>query len=141
MLDGFAELDVVTGGGLGRRGDEGGVERATESLGGRYHQLADEDVPTALLSFARTENATRLMIGAGRHNRLLSLPLWPGTAQRVIRGGSGTALHIVPRAPGPNGVSPATGESAREEPANEGDNGAAAHLLASPGATSNAIGR
>jgi len=69
--------------------------RLIESLGGSYHQLADKDVPAALLSFARAENATRLVLGAARHTRRLPLLSWPGTTQRVIRGCSGIALHIV----------------------------------------------
>jgi len=114
--------------------------RLTESLGGSYHQLAAGDIPTALLAFARAENATRLVLGAARHTRLSSLPLWPGTAQRVIRDGSGIALHVVSRTPTANGVSPAAGEPAREEPAKEGDNDGARHLLASPRAASSAMG-
>ena len=110
--------------------------RLTESLGGSYHRLADDDIPAALLAFARAENATRLVLGAARHTRRLPLLSWPGTTQRVIRGCSGIALHIVSSIPTPGGVLPAAGAPTREEPTKEGDNDEAEHLLARPRAAS-----
>jgi hypothetical protein len=55
-----------------RRGRPAGSGRAVlaaqrglaESAGGTYHQLADEDIPAALLAFAHAHNATQLMPGA-----------------------------------------------------------------------------
>ena len=122
-----------------------GQRRLIESLGGSYHRLAGDDIPTALLAFAHAQNATRLMLGAARHTRLLSLLPRPGTTQRVIRGGNGIALHIVSRTPAAYGVWPAAGEPAREQPAGEqpareGDNDGAGHLLAWPRAASRAAG-
>jgi two-component system sensor histidine kinase KdpD len=38
----------------------------TESLGGTYHQVVGDDVHEALLTFARAENATQLVLGASR---------------------------------------------------------------------------
>ena len=40
--------------------------RLVESLGGTYHQVVGDDVPQALLSFARAENATQLVLGVSR---------------------------------------------------------------------------
>ena len=40
--------------------------RLTESIGGTYHQLADLDIPDALLTLARTENATQLVLGTAQ---------------------------------------------------------------------------
>ena len=117
-----------------------GQRRLTESLGGSYHQLAGEDIPAALLAFAHAENATRLLLGAARHTRRWPLLPWPGTTQRLVRGGNGIALHIVSRAPTASGASPATGEPAGEEPTREGDNDGAGHLLAWPRAASRAVG-
>ncbi|KJE21264.1 osmosensitive K+ channel signal transduction histidine kinase [Frankia torreyi] len=49
-----------------------------EGLGnGSYHQVVGEDVPTALLDFARAENATLLVLGASRRGRLAHM-LDPG---------------------------------------------------------------
>ncbi|MBB5873689.1 two-component system sensor histidine kinase KdpD [Allocatelliglobosispora scoriae] len=44
-----------------------------ESLGGTYHQVIGDDVPTALLDFARGVNATQLVLGASRRGRLAQL--------------------------------------------------------------------
>jgi two-component system sensor histidine kinase KdpD len=38
--------------------------RLAESAGGTYHQLADQDIPAALLAFAHAHNATQLVLGA-----------------------------------------------------------------------------
>ncbi|GAA4057845.1 sensor histidine kinase [Actinomadura miaoliensis] len=44
-----------------------------ESLGGTYHQVVGDDVPTALLDFARGVNATQLVLGASRRGRVAQL--------------------------------------------------------------------
>ncbi|MFB9837187.1 universal stress protein, partial [Actinoallomurus acaciae] len=40
-----------------------------ESLGGTYHQVIGDDIPQALLDFARGVNATQLVLGASRRGR------------------------------------------------------------------------
>ncbi|WP_020577375.1 sensor histidine kinase [Actinopolymorpha alba] len=66
-----------------------------ESVGGTFHQVVGDDVPDALLEFARAVNATQLVLGSSSRNR------W----QHLIRPGVGTILprlageidvHIVP---------------------------------------------
>jgi nucleotide-binding universal stress UspA family protein len=44
-----------------------------ESLGGTYHQVVGEDVPHALLEFARAVNATQLVLGVSRRARIAQL--------------------------------------------------------------------
>ena len=44
-----------------------------ESLGGTYHQVAGEDIPHALLEFARAVNATQLVLGVSRRARVAQL--------------------------------------------------------------------
>ncbi|SEG87907.1 osmosensitive K+ channel signal transduction histidine kinase [Thermomonospora echinospora] len=44
-----------------------------ESLGGTYHQVVGDDVPTALLDFARGVNATQLVLGASRRGRIAQI--------------------------------------------------------------------
>jgi two-component system sensor histidine kinase KdpD len=44
-----------------------------ESLGGTFHQVVGDDVPQALLSFARGVNATQLVLGASRRGRIAQL--------------------------------------------------------------------
>jgi two-component system sensor histidine kinase KdpD len=41
-----------------------------EDLGGTYHQVVGDDIPTALLDFARAVNATQLVLGASRRSGL-----------------------------------------------------------------------
>ncbi|WP_329320498.1 sensor histidine kinase [Streptomyces sp. NBC_01262] len=43
-----------------------------ESLGGSYHTVVGDHIPTALLDFARAENATQLVMGTSRRGRLAS---------------------------------------------------------------------
>ncbi|HVX46449.1 MAG TPA: DUF4118 domain-containing protein [Mycobacteriales bacterium] len=45
----------------------------TESLGGTFHQVVGDDIPRALLDFARGVNATQLVLGASRRGRLAQL--------------------------------------------------------------------
>ena len=63
------------------------------SVGGTYHQLSDHDIPSALLTFARAENATQMVLGASRRSwRPVSRTSIPA---RVLRGATGIDLHFV----------------------------------------------
>ena len=44
-----------------------------ESIGGTYHQVVGDDIPQALLSYARGVNATQLVLGASRRGRFAQL--------------------------------------------------------------------
>ncbi|WP_198412632.1 DUF4118 domain-containing protein [Nocardioides mangrovicus] len=66
-----------------------------ESLGGSYHQVLGDDVPQALLSFARAENATQLVLGDSRRSRLVALLTGPGIGTSVIRSSGDIDVHIV----------------------------------------------
>jgi two-component system sensor histidine kinase KdpD len=44
-----------------------------ESIGGSFHQVVGDDIPRALLSFARGVNATQLVLGASRRGRFAQL--------------------------------------------------------------------
>jgi two-component system sensor histidine kinase KdpD len=69
--------------------------RLAESLGGSYHQIVGDDVPDALLTFARAENATQLVLGASRRNWLTAMLTGPGIGARTIRGSGDIDVHIV----------------------------------------------
>ncbi|HYK67140.1 MAG TPA: DUF4118 domain-containing protein, partial [Streptosporangiaceae bacterium] len=69
--------------------------RLTESLGGTYHQVVGDDVPDALLTFARAENATQLVLGASRRGWLTSLLTGPGVSMRTVRESGDIDVHIV----------------------------------------------
>nr|WP_239063102.1 DUF4118 domain-containing protein [Streptomyces sp. SID13031] len=66
-----------------------------ESLGGTYHQVVGDDIPDALLSFARAENATQLVLGGSRRSRLSALLTGPGIGSSSIRDSGDIDVHIV----------------------------------------------
>ncbi len=65
-----------------------------ESLGGTYHQVIGEDVPTALLDFARAENATQLVLGASRRGRLAQM-FSPGIGVTTTKLSGSIDVHMV----------------------------------------------
>src|ERR1700678_4520668 len=66
-----------------------------ESLGGTYHQVVGDNISEALLTFAKAENATQLVLGASRRSWLLALITGPGIGARTIRGSADIDVHIV----------------------------------------------
>jgi len=66
-----------------------------ESLGGSYHSVVGEDVPTALLDFARSVDATQIVLGASRRRPLAAALSGPGTGQTVTRLSGPIDVHIV----------------------------------------------
>jgi two-component system, OmpR family, sensor histidine kinase KdpD len=72
-----------------------GQRRLVESLGGTYHQVVGDNVPEALLTFARAENATQLVLGVSRRNWLSALLTGPGVSNRTIRGSGDIDVHMV----------------------------------------------
>jgi two-component system sensor histidine kinase KdpD len=66
-----------------------------ESLGGTYHQVVGEDIPGALLAFARAASATQLVLGASRRSWLATLLTGPGTGWRTIRDSGDIDVHLV----------------------------------------------
>ncbi len=72
--------------------------RLAESLNGSYHQVVGDNVPEALLAFARAENATQLVLGASRRGWLSTLLTGPGVSWRTIRESGDIDVHIVTHA-------------------------------------------
>ncbi|HEX6918629.1 MAG TPA: DUF4118 domain-containing protein [Actinomycetes bacterium] len=66
-----------------------------ESLGGTYHQVVGDDVASALLEFARAENATQLVLGGSRRSRLAAMLTGPGIGATTIRGSGDIDVHLV----------------------------------------------
>lgn len=90
-------VHVTSNDGL-RSGDPGALaaQRAlVEKLGGTFHQVVGEDVPTALVEFARSVNATQLVLGVSRRSRLAALVTGPGIGATVIRESGDIDVHIV----------------------------------------------
>ncbi|MCU1544953.1 MAG: histidine kinase [Homoserinimonas sp.] len=67
----------------------------TEKLGGAFHQVVGADVPRALVEFARSANATQLVIGVSRRSRLRAALTGPGIGATVIRESGEIDVHIV----------------------------------------------
>jgi two-component system sensor histidine kinase KdpD len=66
-----------------------------EELGGTYHQVVGDDVPTALVEFARGVNATQLVIGVSRRGRIAAALSGPGIGATVTREAGNIDVHIV----------------------------------------------
>ncbi len=69
--------------------------RLVESVGGSYHQVIGDNIPEALLTFARAENATQLVLGASRRSWWMATLTGPGIGSRTIRGSGDIDVHIV----------------------------------------------
>ncbi|HEV7187048.1 MAG TPA: DUF4118 domain-containing protein [Blastococcus sp.] len=67
----------------------------TESLGGSWHQVVGEDIATALLEYARAENATQLVLGASRRGRIETFLAGEGIGARVTRLSGPIDVHLV----------------------------------------------
>ncbi|NLT56591.1 MAG: sensor histidine kinase KdpD [Actinomycetales bacterium] len=65
-----------------------------EHLGGTYHQVVGNGVPTALLDFARGVNATQLVLGVSRRHRLAQV-LSPSVGTITTRESGPIDVHLV----------------------------------------------
>ncbi|GAA0418825.1 sensor histidine kinase [Streptomyces luteireticuli] len=65
-----------------------------ESLGGSYHTVVGDDVPAALVEFARAENATQLVVGVSRRGRPARLAT-RGVGERVVERSEDIDVHLV----------------------------------------------
>ncbi len=72
----------------------GRQRRLVESLGGSYHQVVGDDIATALLEFARAENATQLVLGASTRSRL-SVLATGSIGATVVRLSGSIDVHMV----------------------------------------------
>lgn len=69
--------------------------RLVEDLGGSYHSVVGDDVATALVEFARAENATQLVLGTSRRGRLERFLTGPGTGETVTALSGDIDVHRV----------------------------------------------
>ncbi|WP_027346111.1 DUF4118 domain-containing protein [Hamadaea tsunoensis] len=65
-----------------------------EGIGGSYHQVVGDDVPRALLDFARGVNATQLVLGASRRGRFAQL-FSPGVGVTTTAESGPIDVHLV----------------------------------------------
>ncbi|MFI7495341.1 ATP-binding protein [Kocuria sp. M4R2S49] len=101
-----AELMAVHVAGDARRGDlEGGAELLTrwrpmvEAGGGTWHTVLGEDVADALVGFARSVQATHVVIGTARGRHLDGF-LRPGIPTRLLDASDDLDVLLVPHAAG-----------------------------------------
>ena len=66
-----------------------------ESLGGTFHSVVGDDIPEALLQFARAENATQLVIGTSRRGRLARFLGGFGIGETVVELSGDIDVHMV----------------------------------------------
>jgi two-component system sensor histidine kinase KdpD len=66
-----------------------------ESLGGTFHSVVGDDIPTALLQFARAENATQLVLGVSRRGRVTRFLGGYGIGETVVQQSGDIDVHMV----------------------------------------------
>ncbi|MEU1630572.1 ATP-binding protein [Streptomyces sp. NPDC020096] len=66
-----------------------------ESLGGSYHSVVGDHVPTALLEFARAANATQLVLGTSRRGRLTRFLTGRGVGETIVQLSGDIDVHMV----------------------------------------------
>lgn len=74
-----------------------------ERLGGTYHQVIGEDIPTALVEHARASNATQLVIGVSRRSKLATALSGPGIGAGIVRLSGDIDVHMVNHAAAASG--------------------------------------
>jgi two-component system sensor histidine kinase KdpD len=92
-------LTVLRGDGLAGVGPAtvGKLRRLAEDVGATFHTVVGDDVPTALLDFARGANATQLVLGTSRRSRVARL-FDEGIGASVIQASGPIDVHMVTHA-------------------------------------------
>ena len=72
-----------------------GQRELVEKLGGTYHQIVGEDIPDALLSFARANNATQIIIGVSRRSPIARLLGRSSATNETIEKSGDIDVHVV----------------------------------------------
>lgn len=68
--------------------------RLLEEVGGEYHETAGSDVASALIDFARAENATQIVLGSSRRTRWHEL-IRGSVINRVVRLAGPIDVHVI----------------------------------------------
>ena len=74
-----------------------------EGMGASFHTVVGDDIPTALLDFARGVNATQLMLGTSRRSRLARL-FNAGIGATVVQRSGSIDVHLVTHEQAGSGV-------------------------------------
>jgi two-component system, OmpR family, sensor histidine kinase KdpD len=86
-----------------------------QELGGEYHELASADPAGTLVQFARSENATQIVLGASRQSRWTHL-LRGSVINNVIRASGDIDIHVISSDPERESVPTERSESPRRRP-------------------------
>jgi two-component system sensor histidine kinase KdpD len=70
------------------------MRRLAEEIGASFHSVVGEDVPKALLDFARGVNATQLVLGTSRRSRLARV-FSEGVGATVVQASGSIDVHMV----------------------------------------------
>jgi two-component system sensor histidine kinase KdpD len=65
-----------------------------ESLGGSYHEIVGTDAADALVTFARSEHATQLVLGSSRRSRWAEV-MRGSVINRVVRASGDIDVHVI----------------------------------------------
>ena len=89
-------VHVIRGDGLAGMSERtmGKVRELANSLDASLHTVVGDDVPTALLDFARENNATQLVIGTSRRPRWARI-FEEGVAQTIVERSGKIDVHMV----------------------------------------------
>jgi two-component system sensor histidine kinase KdpD len=79
------------------------LRRLAEDVGASFHTVVGDDVPAALLDFARGVDATQLVIGTSRRSRL-ARALDEGIGSRVVQDSGPIDVHMVTHAEAGRGL-------------------------------------
>ena len=79
----------------GTEQDLAAQRKLVEDLGGSYQQLAGDDIASSLLDYARSVNATQIVVGVSRHTRLQQLFGRGGVGTAVVRDSGEIDVHMV----------------------------------------------
>ncbi|MEV7216743.1 ATP-binding protein [Kitasatospora cineracea] len=98
--------DGLAGASPGRLAEQ---RQLVESLGGSYHVVVGDDIPEALLAFARARDATQLVLGTSRRGRTARFLTGPGIGETTVDRSADIDVHMVTHAFTGRGRLPALG--------------------------------
>jgi len=98
-------LHILRGDGLSGVGPDAvaGFRKLAEDMGATFHTVVGDDVPTALLEFARGVNATQLVLGTSRRSRLARLTS-EGIGATTVQDSGPIDVHMVTHEQSGNGL-------------------------------------
>lgn len=66
----------------------------TQRLGGSFHLVVGDNIPAAVLAFARGINGTQIVVGASRHGRFTQL-IRPSSSMAIVKDSGDIDVHVV----------------------------------------------